>query len=394
MKKLLLACAVLFIGAWCGVKIAADPGYVLVSYKHWSAEMPLWFLVLAWFAGYVVLALVRALWNGSFALSVSAKHFFSKRSDERSRNLTNKGFMAYAEGHWDSAEKLLLKGAKESKQPLINYLAAAMAAQKTEDYEKRDKFLQSAHRVMPEAQVAILLTQAQLQFDAHQLEQALATLRHIEEIAPSHPYVLRLLKDVYEQVGDYDSLLDLLPRLLSQKVVAKADKNDQELKIHQARLQSAITQELGSKVHLCWQDVPRSLRKHEILVSLYASFLARKGDTEQACELIASALKSSWSPKLIKLYGSIHCGEVAKQRKVAESFLKLHGGEVDLVLCLTRLCMREKLWGQAKDYCLQAIEQGEVCEALYLYGELLEQAGEPSEALRYYKMASGGQIEN
>lgn len=68
---------------------------------------------------------------------------------------------------------------------------------------------------MPEAKIAVELTQAELQLANHQWEQALATLKHLQDIAPRHPYVLKLIMQLYQEVKDWPQLITILPDLKS-----------------------------------------------------------------------------------------------------------------------------------------------------------------------------------
>ena len=86
------------------------------------------------------------------------------------------------------------------------------------EHERRDAYIRLAHENMPSADVAVSLTQAELQLADHQLEQALATLRHLRSVAPKHTYVLRLLRRLYEQLGDWEHLRELIPELRRRKV--------------------------------------------------------------------------------------------------------------------------------------------------------------------------------
>ncbi|WP_399361225.1 heme biosynthesis HemY N-terminal domain-containing protein [Thiohalobacter thiocyanaticus] len=47
----------------------------------------------------------------------------------RARHSLNQGLLALSEGDWPRAEKLLVEHADDSESPLLNYLAAARAAQ-------------------------------------------------------------------------------------------------------------------------------------------------------------------------------------------------------------------------------------------------------------------------
>ena len=62
----------------------------------------------------------------------------------------------------------------------------------------------------------MLLTQAELQLDQGQYEQALATLRRLEENSPNHGHALALLGRLYFRLEDWNNLSELLPRLRKQ----------------------------------------------------------------------------------------------------------------------------------------------------------------------------------
>ena len=86
------------------------------------------------------------------------------------------------------SEKNLMRHATDSEMPLITYVAAARAAQLQGEHERRDAHLRRAFEQIPEAHVAVLLTQAELQIAHKQHEQALATLRRLQEVDPDHAF--------------------------------------------------------------------------------------------------------------------------------------------------------------------------------------------------------------
>ena len=68
--------------------------------------------------------------------------------------------LAMAEGHYNQAEKLLIKGADNSDTPLLNYLSAAQVAQARDDVP-RITTLQKAQEENPKAELALDLIQTQ-----------------------------------------------------------------------------------------------------------------------------------------------------------------------------------------------------------------------------------------
>ena len=61
--------------------------------------------------------------------------------------------IALAEADWKNAEKLLSSGAAESDTPLMNFLAAAKAAQAQKADARRDNYLRQAHLAEPDAEI-------------------------------------------------------------------------------------------------------------------------------------------------------------------------------------------------------------------------------------------------
>ena len=111
--------------------------------------------------------------------------------------------IAVAEGNLARGEKLLGRAASTSDSPLFNYLQAARAAHLQGKDERRDEWLKLAYEQTPEAANAVLLKQAEFQLDREQYEQALATLRRIEENSKDHSHALALLARLYFKLGDW-----------------------------------------------------------------------------------------------------------------------------------------------------------------------------------------------
>ncbi len=113
------------------------------------------------------------------------KQWNAHRLTQNAQAITRKGLIEYSEGYWQKAQNHLMQALPNADTPLLNYLTAARAAQKMGDSTLRDHYLREAQQSMPEAKIAVELTQAQLQLANNQWEQALATLRHLHDLAPT-----------------------------------------------------------------------------------------------------------------------------------------------------------------------------------------------------------------
>jgi HemY protein len=298
-----------------------------------------------------------------------------------------RGLLEMSEGNWHTAEKRLVRYADRSETPLLNYLAAARAAQLQGEHERRDAYIRLAHENMPSADVAVSLTQAELQLADHQLEQALATLRHLRSVAPKHTYVLRLLRRLYEQLGDWEHLRELIPELRRRKVGTADELGALERKTYRALLEQAFLSKDSGRLGQVWSSVPKALRTDADVVSDYAGYLQEGSQDEDAEKLLRDALRQGWNEQLVELYGLIECPEPGKHLSRLEKFLKEHPDDPTLLLTLGRLSLRAQLWGKARGYLEACVNRNGPVDAYRELARLLEHMGEHDNALQIYRQA-------
>ena len=164
--------AALIVGAFAAHFLLQDNGYVLINFRGYVVEMSVPGLVLALIVLYVIVRVLVRIWRMPRDLGAAVAEHRVKRAH---RKLT-RGFIQLSEGDWRAGERQLTRGLKGSDTPLVNYLMAARAAQLQGSSERRNEWLKLAYEELPEAETAVLLTQAELQFEAGEHERALATL--------------------------------------------------------------------------------------------------------------------------------------------------------------------------------------------------------------------------
>lgn len=380
---------ILFFSVWLGLKISQDPGYALFTYGHWTIEMPLWFaMVSVLLILFVLYGVLRFFDNIGFSI-YRLKNWLRWRRKYKSYNKTNRGLLELVEGRWKHAEHYLLDSVQQSDAPLINYLAAAKAAQELHAFDRRDTYLRKAHHLAPQAEIAIELTQARLQYEQGQLEQALATLRHLRGLAPKHASVLKLLEKVYVRLADWKSLLQLLPFLRKAKLITDEQMNIFERNTYQELLHEAAHKQQGlAPIRQVWQTVPRKLQADPELIDSYANILLPYQETADELEsLIHKALKRRWHADLARIYGLLKTNNPQKQLSYAESWQQQFGNQPILLLTLGRLCMRCQLWGKARSYFEEGLKLEASSETYAEYGKLLEQLGETQAAIQCYQKA-------
>ena len=356
-------------------------GYALLGYGGWTVEGSLALFILLDLALFLVLYLaIRAMvriWSTPERLHA----WKNNREAKRARNSMANGLMDLAAGNWKSAEQKLLKHVDSADKPLLNYLAAAHAAQQQGATEKRDSYLQLAHQSMPSADIAVTLTQAELQLSNQQMEQALATLMHLRQIAPTNGHVLKLLKDLYMQLGDWSNLLQLLPDLHKREVISRGELDDLELRAHIEMMRQTAAGQNQEDLDAVWRNTPKRLRNNSDIVLIYARYLLDNQAEERAEHLLMDALSNRWDERLIELYGMLHKINPARQLSRAEALLSQHRQSPALLLALAHICLRDKLWGKARSYLEASIGAKPSPEAHLELGTLLEQMGEKELAM-------------
>ena len=356
----------------------ADLGYVAISFRGYLIETNVLLLIVVVAALLLSIWALRKLWRAPRQLGEAAGRFRAGRAGAR----LTRGMIEVAEGNFARGEKLLARAAGASDSPLFNYLQAARAAHLQGKDERRDEWLKLAYEQTPEATNAVLLTQAEFQIDRGQHEQALATLRRIEETSRDHSYAAALLGKLYYQLEDWDSLRELLPRLGKHGQVQPETLDRWTVRVNREALERAAD---GDAIDAAWKDVPKRLRKDITLLEARYEAMMRAGQHEQAEKELAAALRSDWRGPLVRLYGLVRGPDASKQLKRAESWLEKHGDDPDLLLTAARLCVRNDLVGKARSYLESVLALRPSPEAYQEYGRLLNELGEAHAAAEAFR---------
>lgn len=385
MKKIVILYLLLVVAVVLGLHLNKEPGYVLIALGNWSIETSLWFALASLFVAIGVLFILYRIVKRVGSLKYYWYRFWQKRRTKRSQSKTRQGLIAFSEGNWQKAESNLIKALPSSETPLINYIVAARSAQEQGSNKRRDRYLREAQKSIPEAKIAILLTQAQLQLANQQWEQARAALNHLYTLVPKHPHVLKLMVSLYLELHDWPQLSLILPKLRRYKIISEAKLDAIELSVYEGLLKEAAKTETVAELYKCWQTIPKASQSKANLVYLFSKSLLDKNEHSHAESILRQTLKTSWDDRLIALYGKTRSHDLNKQLKLAESMIKHHKENPALYLCLGRICINLQLWGKAKSYLEYCVQLEQSPEAYNLLAKLLEQLDDMSMAQSYYK---------
>jgi HemY protein len=391
MKRLLLLLLlILAAGAWIGEKMVQDPGYVLVAYNESTIETSLWVLLVILFIGFVAIHWAVNLFFKARLPTGKFREWRERRDARKAQGKTLKGLLALSEGHWWKAQRLLSQSAENSAQPLINFIAAARAAHEQGEDQAADDLLQKALSSVPQAEVAIGITQVQIQLERGQLEPCLATLLRLRRLAPKHTYVLRLLKDVYLRLQDWQGLTNLIPELRKLKVLKEEEIYELEQVCYSTLLNSTLASlpiEADNNTRLKaltkeWQSIPARLSHDTSMVRQYIEQLISADSEDKAESFLRDQIKHQWDEELVKLYGRIKGENAHKQLEIAKGWLKKNPESAALKLTLGRLAMRNEQWGKAADYLEESLTLEKSPETYNELSRLLQHLGETERSLK------------
>lgn len=389
MLRLFIILAFLVASVWLGITAINHPGYLLIFYKPWMIQMPLWFAVLALVIFIVLFYLIIDSIDRVYLLGYRIRNWFKLRRENQFYSKTQQGLTALIEGQWKSAEQLLLAGKNQSLEPLVNYLGAAKAAQELNAPERRDAYIKDAYKVAPKADLAIGITQAELEVRQDQYQRALATLNHLRETYPRNPQILRLLEKIYVHLGNWEELKNLLPSMRKSRVITPEQAAIFEKNLYCEIFRNAKHTSLED-LHAIWNEVPRSIKKNPDVVYEYVKELKKYQVQEEIASLIRKTIDHTYHAELIREYSELNFDNLNKQLVIAGAWLKEYGPRQELLLLLGKICVRVQLWGKAKDYFNRCLENGPCAEASLEYGNLLEDLGEHEAALQQYRDGLSG----
>lgn len=396
IKILFYFLAILLFAVVIGLFANHDSGYVLIGRGYYTVELSLTLFVVLQIVSFVSLyGLIRIVLK-TWQMPKSIRRWNKRYHRQKAHAASNTGLVQLAQGQWKKAETTLIRNAKNSDTPLVNYLSAARAAQKMNAPERRDEYLELAKnqvssnktlagfKMGTSDEFAIQLTQAELQMAHGQLDKSLTLLKTLQHQVPHHSQVLFLLFQLYTRRKDFDSLLDILPEVKKLKLIASDELSQTEVELYTHALQNLNT-ESGNKIIKLWKSIPKQCQTNDLLIVLYSELLITKNKHDTVHSLLKQRLKQGWNEKIMLLYGDVVSTTPVAQLEYAEQFLKQHEKNPALLLTLGKLSKRCDLWGKARSYLEASIGITPQRETYRELGELLEQLGESDKAALCFK---------
>ncbi len=385
----LLLLLVSVVALLAGAFVYIDAGYVMLSWDVYTVETSLWmFLALGAVALYAVYVVLRFLlivtgndrrWNDGR----------QRKKSLRARRQTTRGLLALAQGQWRRAERNLTSSAKDSDQPLINYLAAARAAYEQDKSEATDEWLKQASLSTKGSDLAVGITQVQLLQSRNQNEQALAVLISLREKHPRHAYLLKLLVKTLQDLEDWVALNELLPTLRKATKIPDEELRKLEKNVALQLLDRARHANGGRGLTATFDSLSRDVRYTADVIKSYVDLLLETEQEEKAEEALRDGMKNVWHDELIEIFGRLKGKDASKQLLFAEQQLKERPNDPLLLLTLGRLALRVNNLEKAREYLQTGLSIKGLPELHAEMGKVMLAEGDETLACEHFQLALG-----
>lgn len=354
--------------------VAEDPGYVLVRIRGWYAETTV-------LAAVVILLLLWAVLGALWQLVRWPLGAFTRRHRRVSRRRLADGLVALAEGRHGDAERDLARASRLDALRGPALLAAAEAAARRGETTRAREFLDQAAQDVPPA--ARVLRASLLRREGKPAE-AVALLAPEADNGKLTPGGWRELALAALAAGDSRRARAALAPL--QKSSALGTRSYQALET-QVLVASVAAAPDAAALNQLWSQLPKNQRRTPAVIEAYARRAAALGMILPAMDELDSALRREWSSSLVQVWGALGDEDLEARLRRAEGWLDAHPNDAGLLLAMGRLCVKLKLWGQARKHLERSIALVPSAGAWEALAEMWTGQGDAVMAQRCYRNA-------
>jgi HemY protein len=385
VNTLIFVLATFAIALALGLVAMEDPGYVLIARAPYEIEVSLALFVLLLVLAFSALYLgVRFLMRAANARDDLARWNARRHREQAGRDILH-GYARLIEGDFEEAERELTIRVAHSDTPLLNHLGAAYAAQQKGDFARRDAYLDAATTSGKRFRDAISLTRARLQYQAGQITEARATLEAMPAALRRRTVVQRMEAEVLRRLEDFSALEKRLPYYRRHGAFAAEELTQLEQDAHGRLLRHEAPMPTNpNELTRAWSSLPESRRHDTANLIAYLEKLKATGQLKQAADLIRNELHHHWNPALVPVFIELK-EDRAEQIRQLLVWLERHPDDAQVLYGLAHLKNQAGDDESAQDFYARAIRNGAGEKAYLELGELLERAGETTEALRCYR---------
>ncbi|WP_298942217.1 heme biosynthesis HemY N-terminal domain-containing protein [uncultured Psychromonas sp.] len=385
MIGLLIIVIFLLTGLIFAPELSAHKGYILVSFDSYTTyETTIINAAFIAILFYFLLLVVEWILRKLLSMSSVTRGWFGQRKTRKAQKNSLLGMLALLEGNTKQAQKLLSKSADRSESPALTYIAAARASHKNGEFNKRDDYLQLANE-NPGCKLAVGLVWAELQIDAKQYENALATMTELDQRFPKNKQILQHYLTLYPAINEWRKLISLLNTQRKLTGLNEQEFADLELYAHQQLFQK-LASESGQLLNDYWyKDVARWMRKELSYQQAVLEAFVDNGHGKLAQEFLLDKLQRQFSLPLLPYLQKIKVTDYYPIITFLEKQLKKSTHADYINQALAHLKLKEGNQDAAIKHLTESLKTLPNVADYQLLASLLEQQDKLEEANLYYR---------
>lgn len=387
MKSLLWIIATIALAV--GVVAAAlrtSAGYVQIVLPPHRIELSLVLVIVLLATAFALAYLTVRMVAAMVAMPRQVREYREARRARKAHEAINEALHEFFSGRFARAEKAAQAAIDLGESPGLPAMLAARAAHELRAFERRDAYLAQGESHLPADDILKVITQADILLKDRRAAEALALLQTQPQ---KHTAGLRLELKALQLAKDWEKSLAVIDQLERRKVF----DGEQAARLRRHALAQHLTRRASDVATLddAWRKVADARRRDSVVARAAARGYVRLNEGARAAEIIERSLEQSWDSDLAALYGE--CGEsggrgdgdVMRQIERAERWLSAHPHDAALLLSLGRLCVRQELWGKARNYIDASIALEPAWPSHLAAARLHERLGDAAAAQRHYR---------
>ncbi|MDP2248496.1 MAG: heme biosynthesis HemY N-terminal domain-containing protein [Nitrosomonadales bacterium] len=386
MRWLLWFLFIVIVAIGLSLFASNNEGYVLIVRPPYRLELSFNLLIILVVLSFAALHLLLHMLNYARRLPASVKAYKETQRLRDGRAALVEALHALVDGRYQLAEKSAAKALELGEDAGLSALVAARASHKLKRKSQRDFYFAEAERLAPQANIARLLSQAELLLDDRQYGPALQVLQHLDRIEARYAPALRLELKVHLHLNNWDHVLTVLQHLEKQNALESWQIRQYR---HQAHLHLIKRYaDDAKKLHAYWKKLTPEEQLNARIAEAAALAFSAAGDGNQAAKVLEMSLTKNWDSHLAEMLGDCETEDPIKQLQQAEYWLTVQEGDAKLLLALGKMCIRQQLWGKAQSYLEASISVAPSAKAHFMLASMLESRGEHKAAAPHYRFSA------
>lgn len=378
-----------------GLAMAAriNPGNIVLFYPPYRIDMSLNFFLLLTAVTFVLLYMVFKALGGTLGMPKKVAAYRRRKRESESNRALRDAVKSLFEGRFGQSEKAAVRAARQHENAGVAALIAARAAHQMRQPERRNEWLAKI-RNDEFLRTARLMTTIEMLNDERQSEQALEVFNELNESGARHIHALRLALKANQGVNNWGEVVRLVRQLDKNKALNPA----LSLRLRELAYEHLLSDpgQDADGVRATWAGIPDAEKTSPFVAKRAAEAFHAHGMDKEGRAAIEAALEKEWDDRLVCAYRlcAAEAGSPALLAQIerCEEWAREHPGDIELMLTLGVLCLKQKLWGKAQRHLEQVLDDASDNAVLQLahlkLAQLHEALDHPQQAAEHYKQSA------